>query len=195
MWSETTEPESAKLYLRPETTYSFLWLGSWCHKHSQATGHTFPWKLWPSWHRRASLGRGAGGWEFRISKLRSPGVGMKDSAHDIPMASLGTQQTLLVSADKVLGGHPAEEADMGLRKTAPTQAPQVGSALPTCSALQHLSPLMSMEASASQLPALCPAPALLPCLALPHPTPSLCPGGPAHWMLRAPAPELLPSLC
>ena len=39
------------------------------------------------------------------------------------MAPLGPQQTLPASADKVLGRHPAEEADMGSGKTTPQPDP------------------------------------------------------------------------
>lgn len=62
----------------------------------------------------------------------------------------------------------------------PIWALRLASALPIHSALQHRSLLMRVEIAATQLPALCPAPALLSCPALPCPTLALCPGGPAY---------------
>ena len=48
---------------------------------------------------------------------------MRDSACGSPMVPLRPQQTLLASADKVPGGHLAEEADMGSGKTTPQPGP------------------------------------------------------------------------
>lgn len=50
-----------------------------------------------------------------------------------------------------------------VRKTTSTWVLQGSSALPTCSVIEHLSPPMSMEASASQLPLPTPHAQPLPC--------------------------------
>lgn len=115
-------------------------------------------KPWPGQRRRRQ--------EKSESQARGSWVEMKDSAHDTPLASFGTQQALLVFDDKILGGHTAEEADMGVRKTTPSLGPsgERSTARPLC-----LSPLMSVEVSASPLPAFCPVPALLPCPVPPLP--------------------------
>lgn len=46
MGGETTEPESTKPSWTPEPAYGFFLLEADLVTHSQATGHSFPWKLY-----------------------------------------------------------------------------------------------------------------------------------------------------
>ena len=40
-------------------------------------------------------------------------MGIRDSAHDMPMGPFRTQQVLLAFGDNILEGHTAKEADIG----------------------------------------------------------------------------------
>lgn len=121
-------------------------------------------KPWPGQRRRRQ--------EKSESQARGSWVEMKDSAHDTPLASFGTQQVLLVFDGKILGGHTAEEADMGVRKTTPSLGPSAQHRLPTLPFTPHERGSLCQPTSCF-LPSPCPA-------ALPCPTLALCSGGPVH---------------
>lgn len=103
------------------------------------------------------------------------------------MAPFRTRQTLLALDDNILEGHTAKEVDIKGDLPHPLPGP--------LRLAQHW-PLtlpfnMNIEVSASQRPALCPVPALLPCSVPPLSFAlETCSG-----VLGALAPQLLPSLC
>lgn len=92
--------------------------------HSQATGHSFPWKLFLPGTGEVALAwekeREEGNSESRAQRSR---VEMRDSTHDTPKAPFRTQQALLVFDDKTLGGHTAEEADVADEENHPPPEP------------------------------------------------------------------------
>lgn len=128
-------------------------------------------KPWPGRRRRERKGN-------LESQAQKSWLVVKDSAHDMPMSPLRTQQALLAFDDNILEEHAAKEANIGGKEDQPPPGPlrlAQHCPLTLCFSMRWKSLLVNFLPSAQLLPC---------CLVLPCPTIALCPGGPAHWGIR-----------